>query len=349
MRAVQYVEHGGPEVLHVVGVEEPHAGPGQVRVEVKAVGVNPVDWKLRQGLLPAPLPRIPGSDVAGVMDEIGAGVSGVSLADAVFGFTVGGGYAQYAVLEHFAAKPAAMSFEEAAAIPVPAAVRVLDLLGVAAGDTLLINAATGGVGTAAVQLARARAAHRDRYCERGEPRIPAFAAGHAHHLRRGTDRPGTPARPTRGRLRVRRGRTRCASSRPPAMIFNWLRSGSGHIHSSPRSMRAMSRPRCSRRLAQLPVRYPNDPSPAFLLSLAAGEGQALAPLLLLAAALGEDEGDLEVYEPRDPAARRTRRSSPGPRYTVPVSCRSWKPASPRLKRSSCSTRWSRGRGWGNEH
>lgn len=130
MRAVQYVEHGGPEVLRVVDVEEPHAGPGQVRVGVKAVGVNPVDWKLRQGLLPAPLPRIPGSDVAGVVDEIGAGVSGVSLGDAVFGFAVGGGYAQYAVLEHFAAKPAAMSFEEAA----------------------------GGVGTAAVQLARARGA-----------------------------------------------------------------------------------------------------------------------------------------------------------------------------------------------
>jgi NADPH:quinone reductase-like Zn-dependent oxidoreductase len=127
---------------------------------VKAVGVNPVDWKLRQGLLPAPLPRIPGSDVAGVVDEIGAGVSGVSLGDGVFGFAVGGGYAQYAVLEHFAAKPAAMSFEEAAGIPVPAetAVRALNLLGVAAGATLLINAATGGVGTAAVQLARARAA-----------------------------------------------------------------------------------------------------------------------------------------------------------------------------------------------
>lgn len=158
MRAVQYVEHGGPEVLRVVDVEEPHAGPGQVRIGVKAVGVNPVDWKLRQGRFPAPLPRIPGSDVAGVVDEIGAGVSGVSLGDAVFGFTVGGGYAQYAVLEHFAAKPAAMSFEEAAGIPVPAetAVRVLDLLGVAAGDTLLINAAAGGVGTAAVQLARAR-------------------------------------------------------------------------------------------------------------------------------------------------------------------------------------------------
>ena len=160
MKAVQYVEHGGPEVLRVVDVEEPHAGPGQVRIGVKAVGVNPVDWKLRQGLFPAPLPRIPGSDVAGVVDEIGAGVSGVSLGDAVFGFAVGGGYAQYAVLEHFAAKPASMSFEEAAGIPVPAetAVRVLDLLGVAAGDTLLINAAAGGVGTAAVQLARARGA-----------------------------------------------------------------------------------------------------------------------------------------------------------------------------------------------
>ena len=69
MKAVQYVEHGGPEVLRVVDVEEPHAGPGQVRIGVKAVGVNPVDWKLRQGLLPSPLPRIPGSDVAGARLE----------------------------------------------------------------------------------------------------------------------------------------------------------------------------------------------------------------------------------------------------------------------------------------
>jgi NADPH:quinone reductase-like Zn-dependent oxidoreductase len=158
MKALQYAEHGGPEVLHVVEVEDPHAGPGQVRIAVKAVGVNPVDWKLRKGLFPAGLPRIPGSDVSGVVDEIGEGVTGVSVGAEVFGFAVGGGSAQYAVVEHFAVKPAGMSWEEAAGLPVPVetAVRVLDLLGVHSGQTLVVNAATGGVGTAAVQLARAR-------------------------------------------------------------------------------------------------------------------------------------------------------------------------------------------------
>ncbi|MET0713121.1 MAG: alcohol dehydrogenase catalytic domain-containing protein, partial [Jiangellaceae bacterium] len=78
MKALQYAEYGDPNVLRVVDVNEPHAGPGQVRVAVRAVGINPVDWKLRKGVYKAGLPAITGSDVAGVVDEIGDGVTDVS-------------------------------------------------------------------------------------------------------------------------------------------------------------------------------------------------------------------------------------------------------------------------------
>jgi NADPH:quinone reductase-like Zn-dependent oxidoreductase len=164
VKAVQFAEYGGPEVLTLVEVGEPHAGPGQIRVAVWAAGVNPVDWKIRSGAMrqanPLELPWIPGSDVAGVVDEVGDDVSGVSVGDEVFGFAVSGGYARYAVLERFARKPAAMSWAEAAGLPVAVetAVRCLDLLGVKAGQTLLVNGAAGGVGVAATQFARARGA-----------------------------------------------------------------------------------------------------------------------------------------------------------------------------------------------
>jgi NADPH:quinone reductase-like Zn-dependent oxidoreductase len=164
MRAVQFSAYGGPEVLHVAEAEEPHAGPGQVRVAVRATGVNPVDWKLRSGAMaqaaPIDLPSIPGSDVAGVVDEVGDGVGDAAIGDEIFGFAVGGGAAEYAVLEHYAAKPADLPWTEAAGLPVAVetAVRALDLLGVASGQTILVNGAAGGVGTAAVQFARARGA-----------------------------------------------------------------------------------------------------------------------------------------------------------------------------------------------
>jgi NADPH:quinone reductase-like Zn-dependent oxidoreductase len=106
------------------------------------------------------LPSIPGVEVAGVVDEVGDGVGGVSVGDAVFGFALSAGSAQYAVVEQFALKPAAMSWAEAAGLPVAVetAVRTLDLLDVKAGDTVLINGAAGGVGVAATQFARARGA-----------------------------------------------------------------------------------------------------------------------------------------------------------------------------------------------
>ena len=78
MRAVQYAQFGGPEVLQVADVPDPHAGPSQVRVAVHAVGVNPIDWKLRSGAMGGDLPRGTGVEAAGVVDEVGDGVTGVS-------------------------------------------------------------------------------------------------------------------------------------------------------------------------------------------------------------------------------------------------------------------------------
>jgi NADPH:quinone reductase-like Zn-dependent oxidoreductase len=158
MKAVQYAEHGGPEVLQVVEVEEPHAGPGEIRIAVKAAGVNPLDWKLRQGFMPGgDLPAGTGLDAAGVVDEVGEGVTGVSVGDAVFGFG-SSTYAEHAVLSAWAPKPESLSFEEAAGYPAPVETgrRILNEVGVQPGQTLVVSGAAGGVGTAVVQLARAR-------------------------------------------------------------------------------------------------------------------------------------------------------------------------------------------------
>jgi NADPH:quinone reductase-like Zn-dependent oxidoreductase len=159
MRAVQYAQFGGPEVLQVTDVPEPHAGASEVRVSVRAVGINPVDWKLRSGAFGGDLPRGTGVEAAGVVDEVGDEVSGVSTGDQVFGPTASAA-AEFAVMTHFALIPASLDFIGAAALPVAVetATRCLDLLGVTAGQTLLINGASGAVGLATVQLARGRGA-----------------------------------------------------------------------------------------------------------------------------------------------------------------------------------------------
>src|SRR3954447_2128600 len=111
MRAVTFTEYGDPEVLHVAEPPAPHAGPGQVRIVVRAVGVNPIDWKARSGatrqMMPVTFPAITGREAAGVVDEVGEGVTDVAVGDAVFGFAVGGAAATLAVLDDFAAKPEA--------------------------------------------------------------------------------------------------------------------------------------------------------------------------------------------------------------------------------------------------
>ena len=160
-----FSEYGGPEVLHVANVDAPRPGPGQVRVAVRAAGVNPIDWKARSGVMrdvmPLQLPVVDGREAAGVVDEVGPDVNGVAPGDEVFGFAVGGAAAEEAVLDDFARKPAGLSWEEAAALPVAVetSLRVFGLLGgVGEGQTLVVNGAAGGVGVAAVQIARARGA-----------------------------------------------------------------------------------------------------------------------------------------------------------------------------------------------
>lgn len=166
MKAVIFTEYGGPEVLHVGDVPEPHAGPGQIRIAVRGAGVNPYDWKVRSGALrefmPVEFPVVDAREASGVVDEVGEGVTGVAAGDEVFGFAVGGAAAEHALLDDFTRKPAGLSFEEAAGLPVAVetSVRVFNLLGgVGEGQTIVVNGAAGGVGTAAVQLAKARGAN----------------------------------------------------------------------------------------------------------------------------------------------------------------------------------------------
>jgi NADPH:quinone reductase-like Zn-dependent oxidoreductase len=160
MKAIQYARFGGPEVLEPVEVPEPHPGPGQVRVAVRAVGVNPIDWKMRSGMMGGELPQSTGREAAGVVDEIGEGVEDVAVGDRVFGFVSGAGAAELAVLGDYARIPGSLDFAVAAALPVAVetATRTLELLGVREDTTLLVNGAAGAVGSSAVQLARLRGA-----------------------------------------------------------------------------------------------------------------------------------------------------------------------------------------------
>src|SRR6201996_5412961 len=161
MKAARFSQFGGPEVLQLVALDDPHPDPGEVRITVRAAGVNASDWKKRQGLMDPELPQTLGYEAAGVVDELGAGVTDVALGDRVFGLSAAGAaQAELAVLSYYAPIPPSLSFAEAAALPsaVETAWRSLDQLGVRGGRTLLINGASGSVGSAAVQLAVARGA-----------------------------------------------------------------------------------------------------------------------------------------------------------------------------------------------
>jgi NADPH:quinone reductase-like Zn-dependent oxidoreductase len=158
--AIQYTEFGGPDVLQLTEVELPSPGPGEVRVAVRAASVNVFDVKFRRGLFgPTTFPVTPGVDLAGVVDAVGEG-SNWSVGDDVFGSATGGSYAEYARATNLVAKSASVSWELAASLPTvgEAAARSLGLLGVAAGDTLLIHGAAGSVGSIATQLAVSRGA-----------------------------------------------------------------------------------------------------------------------------------------------------------------------------------------------
>jgi NADPH:quinone reductase-like Zn-dependent oxidoreductase len=163
MRAAQFSRFGGPEVLEIVDLPDPHPGPGQVRIVVHAAGVSATDTKLRQGSVSfgAGLPQTTGTDVAGVVDEIGEGVTDVAVGDRVFGVSDDhAGAAELALLTFRAIVPPSLGFVDAAGLPVAleTATRGLDQLGVGAGTTLFLNGATGGIGSTAVQLAVGRGA-----------------------------------------------------------------------------------------------------------------------------------------------------------------------------------------------
>ncbi|MFB6878801.1 NADP-dependent oxidoreductase [Streptomyces sp. NPDC056323] len=161
-RAVEFSEYGGPEVLRVVDREVPRPGPGQVLVEVRAAAVNPLDWQLRSGavaeMMPVEFPSVPGGDVAGVVAEAGADVTGFAVGDEVFGSIGSGGYAEFALAPaaQLARKPEGVPWEVAAGLPVAVntAYQVLMDLGLKSGETVVVDGAAGGVGSVAVQLAR---------------------------------------------------------------------------------------------------------------------------------------------------------------------------------------------------
>ena len=163
MRALQFSAYGGPEVLEWAEAPEPHVGPSQVRIAVRAASVNPIDWKMFSGALSGGQPMAGvgylGYDAAGVVDEVGEGVTGISVGDEVLGKGQNT-QAQYAVLDSWAAKPPSVDWAVAAAAGVAGETseRGLRLLAVQPGDTLFVDGGAGGVGAVAVQMAVARGA-----------------------------------------------------------------------------------------------------------------------------------------------------------------------------------------------
>lgn len=160
MHALQFPRHGGPEVLQWADAPEPQPGPGQVRITVRAASVNPIDWKVLSGAMSGGEPLSGtgylGYDAAGVVEQLGEGVEGVSVGDDVFGLgsnTQG----EQAVLRAWVAKPASVDWAVAAAAGVAGETseRALRLLGVGRGHTLFIDGGAGGVGAVAVQMAKA--------------------------------------------------------------------------------------------------------------------------------------------------------------------------------------------------
>lgn len=158
MRAIRYSEYGGPEVLTLVArAPEPTAGPNQVRIRVHAAAVNPFDYKQRAGMMAngktLTAAIVPGLEGSGVVDQVGEGVTGVAIGDAVFGLG-SATYAEHAVLRAWAPKPEALSFAEAAGLAVAGetALRVLGLLDLQPGQVLLVHGAAGAVGQGIVGL-----------------------------------------------------------------------------------------------------------------------------------------------------------------------------------------------------
>ncbi len=163
-KAYGFTQYGGTEVQEMLDVAMPSPGPGELLVEVRAAGVNPVDWKIRQGFLaevmPLDLPAVLGREVAGVVRAVGQDVDGFSEHDEVFGTVAmnSGGFAEFTLLTaaSTAKKPVKVSFADAAGLAVAASTAWdgITQLALTEGQTLLINGIGGGVGVVAAQLAR---------------------------------------------------------------------------------------------------------------------------------------------------------------------------------------------------
>lgn len=177
MKAFYMAAFGGPEVMKYGELPDPTPGSGQVLVEVKATSLNPLDWKLRAGAFRmvqgSRLPKVLGSDVAGVVKALGPGVTGFKPGDAVYGtcrIFIGkpGAQAQLVAAEasQLRHKPEWLTFEQAAALPVAALTALAGLrpCGNLAGKNVLVNGATGGVGHFALQVAKARGARVTAVC-----------------------------------------------------------------------------------------------------------------------------------------------------------------------------------------
>jgi NADPH:quinone reductase-like Zn-dependent oxidoreductase len=163
MRAIQFHQYGGPEGLKLEEKPRPEPQAGEVLVRVYAAGVNPIDWKIRQGLMknfqPVTFPYTPGIELAGVIEEVGPDVTAFEHRQAVLGRCASGAYAEYLTVpvDALALKPEILSFAEAATVPVGAATAwraLFDHGGLTAGQRVLIQGAAGGVGVFAVQLAK---------------------------------------------------------------------------------------------------------------------------------------------------------------------------------------------------
>jgi NADPH:quinone reductase-like Zn-dependent oxidoreductase len=166
MRAVRIHAFGGPDVLRFEEVERPEPRANEMLVRVHAAGVNPVDWKIREGLLQGPLPMIMGIDVSGVVESVGSEIREFRVGDAAFGQVAdeSGAYAEYALAlaSDVAHKPEGLDDIRAAALPVAALTAwqaLFDTAGLKAGQKVLIHAAAGGVGGFAVQFAKWKGSH----------------------------------------------------------------------------------------------------------------------------------------------------------------------------------------------
>ena len=180
MKAIVQDKYGSPEVLKLRGIDKPEIGDDEVLIRIRAAGANPADWAIMSGLpyiarpvygLRKPKNAVRGTDVAGTVEAVGTGVTRLQPGDEVFGWCsgLGGAFAEYASVseEALALKPANLSFEQAAAVPMAGLVALQALRdhgGVRAGQKVLINGASGGIGTFAVQIAKALGAEVTGVC-----------------------------------------------------------------------------------------------------------------------------------------------------------------------------------------